>query len=92
VNPYRDGIAEDVKRVVIAERALSLRPSALPDDEPLDGELLKISFMALLGNLTRLEDELSTDLPDDLFAGRDHRTIHDLITLAVDGVEGARPR
>ncbi|MGX1885241.1 acyl carrier protein [Streptomyces sp. NPDC055287] len=92
MNPDRDSIAGEVKRVVIAERGLSLRPSDLADDEPLGGELLKISSMALLGILTRLEDELSTGLPDDLFAGREYRTVHDLIVLAADGAEGAGSR
>ncbi|MGW1818789.1 acyl carrier protein [Streptomyces sp. NPDC002125] len=92
MKPDRDSIAGEVKRVVIAERGLALQPSELADGEPLDGELLKISSMALLGILTRLEDELSTGLPDDLFAGRSYKTVHDLIVLACDGAEEAGSR
>ncbi|MEU0008761.1 acyl carrier protein [Streptomyces sp. NPDC006314] len=92
MNPDRDGIAEAVKRVVIAERGLALQPSELSDDEPLGGETLRISSMRLLGIFTRLEDELDSPLPDDLFAGRSYETVRDLVDLAVEGAEGSPAR
>ncbi|MEU6776288.1 phosphopantetheine-binding protein [Streptomyces sp. NPDC046759] len=92
MNPDRDSIAEAVKRVIAAEAGPGLRPSALSEDEPLGGELLRISSMRLLGILSRLEDELDTPLPDDLFAGRSYETVRDLVDLAVDGAEGSPVR
>ncbi|MEU7584322.1 acyl carrier protein [Streptomyces sp. NPDC041068] len=85
----RQAVAETVKSIVIAEARADLEPGQLPDDEPLDGELLKVSSMGLLGILTRMEDEFGAALPDDLFTGRSLKTVQDLIALVNELPEGA---
>jgi acyl carrier protein len=74
-------LTESVKRVVIAESRLSLAPADIPDDEPLAGELLKVTSFGFLGMLMRLEDECGVLLPDDLFVGRSFGTVADLVAL-----------
>ncbi|MEV4439438.1 phosphopantetheine-binding protein [Streptomyces sp. NPDC049577] len=84
----RRDIAERVKRVLLDEAEPSgAEPSgaALPDDEPLAGERLRLNSMRLLGTLVRLEDELGFALPDDLFAGRGFHTVADLVRAVADG-------
>ncbi|MEV5977402.1 acyl carrier protein [Streptomyces sp. NPDC052114] len=83
-------VAETVKAIVVAEARADLAPAQLPDDEPLDGERLKVSSMGLLGILTRLEDEFGAAMPDDLFTGRSLKTVQDLVDLVNEGSEGAR--
>lgn len=76
-------VAESVKRVVIAESRLPLRPSDVADDEPLNGDLLRVNSLGFLGMLVRLEDELSIQLPDDLFVGRSFATVADLVAVVL---------
>ncbi len=80
---------ESVKRVVIAESRLSLKPADLSIDEPLNGELLKLNSLGFVGMLVRLEDELDVILPDELFVGRSFRTVSDLVDVVVAGAEVA---
>lgn len=84
----RADLARAVKRVAIAESRLSLDPESLPDDEPLNGGLLKVSSLGFLGMLMRLEDEAGVSLPDDLFVGRAFHTVADLVDL-IAGQAGA---
>lgn len=77
----RVALGNAVKRVAIAESRLSIDPSRVTDDEPLNGPLLRVSSLGFLGMLMRLEDECGVQLPDDLFVGRAFRTVRDLIDL-----------
>ena len=79
----RSALGDAVKRVAIAESRLSIDPSRVTDDEPLNGPLLRVSSMGFLGMLMRLEDECGVQLPDDLFVGRSFRTVRDLIDVVV---------
>ncbi|MBO4204638.1 acyl carrier protein [Micromonospora echinofusca] len=76
-----DRVLAAVKRVVVRESRLSLDPATVPDDEPLDGRLLRVTSLGLLGMLIRLEDDLDATLPDDIFAGREIHTVADLADL-----------
>jgi acyl carrier protein len=78
-------LTESVKRVAVAESRLSVDPTSILDDEPLNGPLLKVSSFGFLGMLMRLEDECGVRLPDDLFVGRTFTTVADL----VEAVAGA---
>lgn len=80
-----------VKRVVVRESRLSIDPRQVSDAEPLQGGLLHVTSMGLLGMLVRLEDELDVVLPDDIFAGRRLHTVADLIELVASGCERAQP-
>ncbi|HTZ45355.1 MAG TPA: acyl carrier protein [Jatrophihabitans sp.] len=77
-----------VKQLVLRESRLSIPPSAIADDEPLNGELLKVNSLGFLGMLVHLEDELDVQLPDDLFAGRTFGTVADLIDVVAGQVAG----
>jgi len=79
--PDRQTVFDAVKRLVARESRLSIDPQAIPDDEALDGQLLRITSVGLLGMLIRLEDELSVTLPDDIFVGRVMHTVADLATV-----------
>src|SRR5690349_10095209 len=76
-----------VKQILVRESRLSVDPDSIPDDEPLDGQLLRVTSFGLLGMLIRLEDQLDVTLPDDLFAGRVVRTVADFAAV----VEAACP-
>jgi len=80
-----DAVGLAVRRIVVRESRLSVDPAAIRDDEPLDGELLRVTSVGLLGMLVRLEDELDVTLPDDIFAGRSFRTVADLIDVVTSG-------
>jgi acyl carrier protein len=80
-----DAVGLAVRRIVVRESRLSVDPAAIRDDEPLDGELLRVTSVGLLGMLVRLEDELDVTLPDDIFAGRSFRTVADLIDVVASG-------
>lgn len=86
----RSAVAESVKRVVIAESRLSLRPADIDDHEPLNGETLRVNSLGFVGMLVRLEDELDVVLADDLFVGRTFHTVHDLIECVLLGAEASR--
>lgn len=76
-----------VKRIVALESRLSLPPDEIPDAEPLNGALLRVNSLGLLGMLVRLEDELDVTLPDDLFVGRTFTTVADLTGVVLAAVE-----
>jgi acyl carrier protein len=79
----RAEVNEVLKRIVTRESRLSIPPSELADDEPLNGELLKINSLGFLGMLVQLEDALDVTLLDDLFAGRVFTTIADLVDVVM---------
>ncbi|MEV0704760.1 acyl carrier protein [Saccharopolyspora sp. NPDC050389] len=83
----RAAVADAVKRVVIAESRISLRPAQIPDDEPLNGDRLTVNSLGFVGMLVRLEDELGIELSDDLFVGRQFRTVNDLINVVAEAGE-----
>lgn len=83
--PDHTAVADSVKRVVIAESRLSLEPDQIQDDEPLSGDLLRVTSMGFVGMLVRLEDELDVTLPDDLFVGRTFKTVDDLVEVVAEG-------
>ena len=83
----RDEVSEAVKRLVIRESRLSLRPADIADDEPLNGTVLRINSLGFLGMLVRLEDELDVTLPDDLFTGRVFTVVSDLVDVVLRAVE-----
>ncbi|HEX6872094.1 MAG TPA: acyl carrier protein [Micromonosporaceae bacterium] len=74
-------VLDAVRRIVVRESRLSIDPATVAEDEPLDGPLLRVTSLGLLGMLIRLEDELAITLPDDLFAGRVVRTVADLAAV-----------
>jgi acyl carrier protein len=84
----RPGVTAVIKALVARESRLSIPPSQLADDEPLNGDLLRINSLGLLGTLVRLEDELGVTLPDDLFAGRVFTTVADLVAVVHAALEG----
>jgi len=77
----RDRVTAAVKRLVARESRLSIDPDGIADHEPLDGPLLRVTSVGLLGMLIRLEDELSLTLPDDLFVGRVLYTVSDIVDV-----------
>jgi acyl carrier protein len=87
-----DAVLAAVKRIIVRESRLAVDPAAVADNEPLDGRLLRVSSLGLLGMLIRLEDELDMTLPDDLFAGRRIHTVQDLAgVIASAGLPAAPP-
>jgi acyl carrier protein len=85
----RERVSAAVKRLVARESRLSIDPGQIPGGEPLDGPLLRVTSVGLLGMLIRLEDELSLILPDDLFVGRVMYTVDDIVDLVVDAGDRA---
>jgi acyl carrier protein len=85
----RESVADAVKRVAITESRLSISPSLVPDDEPLNGPVLRVTSLGFLGMLMRLEDACAVALPDDLFVGRTFTTIGDLIRVVADAAGAA---
>jgi acyl carrier protein len=83
----RTEVNNAVKRMVAVESRLAMDPSAIPDIEPLNGELLKVNSLGFLGILVRLEDELDVTLPDDLFVGRTFSTVADLTEVVLVAVD-----
>jgi acyl carrier protein len=75
-----------VKQTLIAESRVPLRPEDIAGDEPINGELLRISSLGFLGMLLRLEEQLGVTLPDDLFAGRTFRVVDDVVDVVLQGV------
>jgi len=72
-------VAIAVKQVLLAESRLRMDPADLRDDEPLNGELLRVTSMGFLGMLIKLEDVLGVELPDDIFVGRTFTTVDDVV-------------
>ncbi|KDN21587.1 acyl carrier protein [Amycolatopsis rifamycinica] len=86
--PDRTAVSESVKRVVIAESRLSLAPEQIQDNEPLNGDLLRLNSLGFVGMLVHLEDALDVTLPDDLFVGRTFKTVDDLVEVVAEGASG----
>jgi acyl carrier protein len=73
------------------ESRLSVDPASIEASEPLNGRLLRVTSLGLLGMLIKLEDDLGVTLPDDMFHGRRIRTVADLadvVRSACAGPEG----
>ncbi|MER7491184.1 acyl carrier protein [Streptomyces pharetrae] len=85
--PDRARISLAIRSIVVAESGLSLDPASLSEQEPLNGDLLKINSMAVVRSLMQLEDDLGITLSDDLFVGRSFRTVSDLIEVAQQDAE-----
>ncbi len=73
-----DDVLLAVKQIVTRESRLSVDPASIAEDEPLNGALLKVTSLGLLGMLIQLEDDLGVILPDDMFQGRQIFTVADL--------------
>lgn len=78
-----------IKQLVLRESRLTIPVSEVSDDEPLNGELLRVNSLGFLGMLVHLEDQLDVTLPDDLFAGRTFTTVADLVTVVVAAIDSA---
>lgn len=94
VRPTPDAVLTAVRKMVVRESRLSIDPETVASDEPLNGRLLRMTSLGLLGMLIRLEDELGVLLPDDLFAGRQIYTVGDLADLiasAAQPMNGSSP-
>jgi len=87
--PYLDRteIAHVVKRVVAGASRPPADPGSVHDDEPLNGDRLKINSSSLVGLLVQVEDELGVTLADDLFVGRSFTTVRDLVDVVRHGCE-----
>lgn len=83
-----DHVKEAVKRVVLRESRLTLPPEEIADDEPLNGDVLRVNSLGFLGMLMRLEDELDVTLPDDLFVGRRFHTVADVTAVVAAAAAG----
>jgi acyl carrier protein len=81
----RAAVAVTVKRTLLVESRSPLGPDDVPDNEPLNGNLLQVSSLGFLGVLLRLEDELAVSLPDDLFTGRTFHVVDDVVDVVMRG-------
>ena len=84
----RPEVVDAVRRIVVAESRLSVDPARIAEDEPLNGDLLRINSLGFLGMIVRLEDDLAIELSDDVFVGRVFTTVADLVDAVLAG--GAR--
>jgi acyl carrier protein len=83
----RDEVADMVKLALIRESGLTLQAGQIAGDELLNGPVLRVASMGLLGMLIRLEDDLELTLPDDLFAGRTFRVVNDVVAVVFEAVQ-----
>jgi acyl carrier protein len=83
--PDRAEITRVVKKVAAAASRPPADPAALRDDEPLNGEVLHLNSLSLVGVLVQVEDELDTELADDLFVGHSFATVADLAEVVARG-------
>lgn len=81
MRPTYDAVLAAVRRMAVRESRLSIEPDGIAPDEPLNGRLLRVTSVGMLGMLVRLEEDLDVTLPDDLFAGRRITTVADLVDL-----------
>ncbi len=88
--PVPDAVLAVVRKMVVRESRLSIDPETVALAEPLNGALLHMTSLGLLGMLIRLEDELGVMLPDDLFSGGPIHTVGDLAELIARAAETAR--
>lgn len=70
-----------VKQVLLDESRLRMSPDDLRVEEPLNGDLLRVTSVGFLGMLLALEDLLKIELPDDVFVGHTFITVDDVITV-----------
>jgi acyl carrier protein len=75
-----------VKRIVISESRLSLGVDELSEDTALQGDVLRIGSLALLGMIVKLEDELDVILPDNLLVGRSFHTLRDVTVVVLSAL------
>jgi acyl carrier protein len=88
-----DDVLLAVKRIVVRESRLSVEPASIAASEPLNGRLLKVTSLGLLGMLIQLEEDLGLTLPDDMFHGRKIVTVADLADLVLSVCDAsAEPR
>jgi acyl carrier protein len=83
----REYVAALVKRSLIKESGQSFPSDQITGDELLNGRVLRVASMGLLGMLIRLEEELDVTLPDNLFAGRIFRVVDDVIEVVFEAVQ-----
>jgi acyl carrier protein len=83
----REHVAALVKRSLIQESGQSFSSDQLTGNELLNGRVLRVASMGLLGILIRLEDELDITLPDNLFAGRTFRVVDDVVEVVFEAVQ-----
>ena len=86
----RDDVNAAMKRMLITESGLSIDAADLDDREQLNGKVLRVTSVGLLGMFIRLEDELDVTLPDDLFAGKSFYTVADLVDVLAPVCEQQR--
>jgi len=87
--PTPDAVLAAVRKMVVRESRLSIDPETVAPQEPLNGGLLRMTSLGLLGMLIRLEDALGVLLPDDLFTGRQIHTVGDLAELIASAAQVA---
>lgn len=87
--PDRDTVAEAVKRVLVVEARVNVPPEALRDDEPLNGDLLRINSLAFVGLIISLEEALDAAFEDALFMNNEFRTVGDLVDVLHGEIAGA---
>ena len=90
LNPARptpEAVLTVVRTMVVRESRLSIDPETVAAQEPLNGGLLRMTSLGLLGMLIRLEEALGVLLPDDLFAGRQVHTVGDLAELIASAAQ-----
>ena len=80
----RGRVAQIIKRLVVRDSRLTIDINLVNEEEPLNGELLKINSLGLVTMLLHIEDELGTNLPDSLFVGRSFEKVSDLIDVVAD--------
>ncbi|WP_433544349.1 acyl carrier protein (plasmid) [Streptomyces sp. CA-294286] len=78
-----------VKKVVAAASEPPADPRALTDDEPLNGERLRINSLTLIGLLVQVEEETGVALSDELFVGRSFATVADITAIVEQSSEAA---
>jgi acyl carrier protein len=87
--PDPEIVSRSVRKILIAESRLDLEVDAITDHELLNGPLLKVNSLSLVGLLIRLEDELDTVFADGLLVGRSFTTVSDLEEAVFQGIEVA---
>ncbi|MFD4787065.1 acyl carrier protein [Streptomyces sp. NPDC058459] len=78
-----------VKKVVAAASEPPVDPSVLKDDEPLNGDRLRINSLSLIGLLVQVEEETGVVLSDELFVGRSFATVADITAIVEQSSEAA---
>lgn len=79
-------VSRSVRQILATMSNLDITSSLVAENEPLNGSLLCIDSLALLGMLLRLEDELGVTLADDLFVGRSFTTVADIVDVVCGAI------